>query len=146
MIISAAEDIGLANPNALLMATQAFQAVQAIGFPEARIIMAEAAVYLAVSAKSNSAYAGIGQALSKVKESGDLPVPLHLRNAPTKLMKSLGYGAEYDYSHDHQGNFSSQEYLPQGLEGTKFYSPQSNAAELKAQEKLRHWWKNKYQY
>ncbi|MCB0669448.1 MAG: replication-associated recombination protein A [Saprospiraceae bacterium] len=146
MIISAAEDIGLANPNALLMATQAFQAVQVTGFPEARIIMSEAAVYLAMSAKSNSAYAGIGAALKAVKETGNLAVPLHLRNAPTKLMKSLGFGAEYDYAHDHSGNFSPQEYLPQGLEGTKFYSPQSNPQELKAREKLKYWWKTKYNY
>lgn len=146
MIISAAEDIGLANPNALLMATQAFSAVQVTGFPEARIIMAEAAVYLALSAKSNSAYAGIGKALNAVKETGNLSVPLHLRNAPTKLMKSLGYGSDYDYAHDHQGNFSPQEYLPEGLEGTLFYEPQGNAQELKAREKLRQWWKNKYSY
>lgn len=146
MIISAAEDIGLANPNALLLATQAFQAVQVIGFPEARIIMAETAVYLALSAKSNSAYSAIGHALSKVKETGNLPVPLHLRNAPTKLMKSLGYGAKYDYAHDHKESFSIQEYLPEGIEGTKFYEPQSNAAEAKAREKLKHWWKSKYNY
>jgi putative ATPase len=146
MIISASEDIGLASPNALLMATQAFQAVQAVGFPEARIIMAEAAVYLALSPKSNSAYMGIEAALTAVRETGDLPVPLHLRNAPTQLMKSLGYGAAYDYAHDHEDNFSIQEYLPEGQENRKFYEPQVNPAEQKAREKLRNWWKDKYKY
>ncbi len=146
MIISASEDIGLANPNALLMATQAFQAVQVIGFPEARIIMAEAAVYLALSSKSNSAYKGIGRAISTVKETGNLPVPLHLRNAPTLLMKSLGYGSGYANAHDHEGNFSSQEYLPEGLENTKLYEPENNPVEQKAREKLHSWWKDKYTY
>ncbi|MCB0689509.1 MAG: replication-associated recombination protein A [Saprospiraceae bacterium] len=146
MIISAAEDIGLANPNALLMATQAFQAVQAVGFPEARIIMSEAAIYLALSAKSNSAYAAISAALGQVRDSGNVPVPLHLRNAPTKLMKSLGYGKDYGYAHDHENNFVAQEYLPEGLEGTKFYEPQNNSTEMKAREKLRQWWKSKYNY
>ena len=146
MIISASEDIGLANPNALLMATQAFQAVQAVGFPEARIIMAEAAVYLALSEKSNSAYAGIAAAMEAVRQSGNLPVPLHLRNAPTKLMKSLGYGKDYDYAHSHAASFSAQEYLPDELEGTKYYDPKNNPVELKAREKLRSWWKKKYSY
>ncbi len=146
MIISASEDIGLASPNALLMATQAFQAVQAVGFPEARIIMAEAAVYLALSPKSNSAYMGIEAALTAVRETGDLPVPLHLRNAPTQLMKSLGYGAAYDYAHDHEDNFSIQEYLPESLENRKFYDPQVNPTEQKAREKLQNWWKDKYKY
>ncbi len=146
MIISASEDIGLANPNALLMATQAFQAVQVVGFPEARIIMAEAAVYLALSSKSNSAYKGIGRAISAVKETGNLPVPLHLRNAPTLLMKSLGYGTGYANAHDHEGNFSNQEYLPEGLENTKLYEPENNPVEQKAREKLHSWWKGKYTY
>jgi len=146
MIISASEDIGLASPNALLMATQAFQAVQAVGLPEARIIMAEAAVYLALSPKSNSAYMGIEAALTAVRETGDLPVPLHLRNAPTQLMKSLGYGAAYDYAHDHEDNFSIQEYLPESLENRKFYDPQVNPTEQKAREKLQNWWKDKYKY
>lgn len=146
MIISASEDIGLANPNALLMATQAFQAVQVVGFPEARIIMAEAAVYLALSSKSNSTYKGIGRAISTVKETGNLPVPLHLRNAPTLLMKSLGYGTSYANAHDHEGNFSSQEYLPEGLENTKLYEPENNPVEQKAREKLHSWWKDKYTY
>jgi len=146
MIISASEDIGLANPNALLLANQTFQAVQAVGFPEARIMMAEAAVYLAMSAKSNSAYAGISKALQLVKETGNLPVPLHLRNAPTKLMKSLGYGANYDYPHNRQGNFSNQEYLPEEVAGSKLYEPQNNAVEEKALAKLKAIWKDKYQY
>ncbi|MCL4109160.1 UNVERIFIED_CONTAM: hypothetical protein GTU68_028341 [Idotea baltica] len=146
MIISAAEDIGLANPNALLLANETFQAVRAVGFPEARIIMAEMAVYLALSAKSNSAYAGISKALKMVQETGNLPVPLHLRNAPTKLMKSLGYGADYDYAHNHKGNFSQQEYLPGEISGAQLYEPQNNAAEEKALAKLKAIWKDKYQY
>ncbi|MBK8506385.1 MAG: replication-associated recombination protein A [Saprospiraceae bacterium] len=146
LIISASEDIGLANPNALLIATQAFQAVQAVGFPEARIIMAEAAIYLALSPKSNSAYSGISKALRIVKETGNLPVPLHLRNAPTQLMKSLGYGAKYDYAHDHSAHFAPQEYLPQGIEGTQLYEPQKNPTEQKAREKLKEWWHEKYGY
>jgi putative ATPase len=146
LIISASEDIGLANPNALLIATQTFQAVQAVGFPEARIIMAEAAVYLALSPKSNSAYSGISKALSVVKETGNVPVPLHLRNAPTELMKSLGFGAKYDYAHDHVNHFAPQEYLPDGLEGIRLYDPKRNPTEQKAREKLKEWWKEKYGY
>jgi putative ATPase len=146
MIISASEDIGLANPNALLLATQTFQAVQAVGFPEARIIMSETAIYLSLSPKSNSAYEGIDKALAAVRDAGSLPVPLHLRNAPTKLMKSLGFGENYDYAHSHEKNFSQQEYLPEALKGTAFYQPQNNATELKAREKLKEWWKKKYNY
>lgn len=146
MIISAAEDIGLANPNALLIANHTFQACQIIGFPEARIIMAEAAVYLANSPKSNSAYLGIKKAQNSVRETGNLAVPLHLRNAPTKLMAELGYGENYKYSHDFDGHFADQNYLPAELTGSIFYVPANNAAEDKSRAKLREWWKGRYNY
>ncbi len=131
MLISAAEDIGLANPNALLMAQTAFQASIAVGMPEARIILSEAVIYLAKSAKSNSAYLAINAAMEKVKETGNLPVPLHLRNAPTSLMKQLNYGAGYKYSHDYPGNYVEQNYLPEEIKGMNFYSPQNNGIENK---------------
>ena len=146
IIISAAEDIGLANPNALLMATTAFQAVQAVGLPEARIILSEAVIYLATSPKSNAAYLAIDKALAHVRSTGNQPVPLHLRNAPTQLMKNLQYGANYRYSHDFQGNFVPQEYLPEALSGQRFYEPQENPAEDRAKQQLRNWWKEKYNY
>ena len=146
MMISAAEDIGLANPNALLMATTAFHSVQAVGFPEARIILSEAAIYLATSAKSNSAYQAINQAQQYVRETGNLPVPLHLRNAPTKLMKQLDYGKGYKYAHDFKGNFADQEFLPEDASGQKFYDPQNNPSEGRIREKLRNDWKKKYGY
>ncbi|MEY4135612.1 MAG: hypothetical protein RL386_1962 [Bacteroidota bacterium] len=146
MIISAAEDIGLANPNALLMATTAFQAVQAVGMPEARIILSEAVIYLATSPKSNAAYLAIDAALAKVRSTGNQPVPLHLRNAPTQLMKALNYGGNYRYSHDFSGNFTQQEYLPESLSGETFYDPQDNPAENKARTQLGNWWKGKYGY
>lgn len=146
MIISAAEDIGLANPNALLMATTAFNAAQTVGFPEGRIILSQAAIYLATSPKSNSAYLAINKAQQKVRETGNLPVPLHLRNAPTTLMKKLDYGKHYHYSHDYPGNFVDQEYLPDALSGTAFFTPQENPGESKVQEKLRQQWKEKYGY
>ena len=145
IVISAAEDIGLANPNALLLATTAFTAATQVGYPEARIILSEAVVYLATSPKSNASYAAIGAAQSLVRKTGNLPVPLHLRNAPTKLMKELSYGKNYQYSHDHAGNFSAQEFLPEGIEGTKLYEPGKNAAEGRILERLRGWWK-KYGY
>ncbi|NET36691.1 MAG: replication-associated recombination protein A [Cyanothece sp. SIO1E1] len=147
IMISAAEDIGLANPNALLMATTAFQAVQAVGFPEARIILSQATVYLATSPKSNSAYMAINKAQSIVKKTGNLPVPLHLRNAPTQLMKQLDYGKDYLYSHDYPGNFVQQQYLPDELEGQHIFEPQdNNPSERKIKERLQQQWKGKYKY
>ncbi len=146
MVIAAAEDIGLANPNALLMANTAFQAVNVIGWPEARIILSQAAIYLAVSPKSNSAYLAIEAALDAARKTGNAPVPLHLRNAPTALMKSLNYGGNYRYGHDFPGNFAEQEYLPDALSGNAFYAPQPNAAEEKMRQQLRQWWKDKYRY
>lgn len=144
LVILAAEDIGLANPNALLMATSCFQAVQMIGMPEARIILSEATIYLATSPKSNSAYQAIGKAQSIVKETGDLPVPLHLRNAPTKLMKEMGYGVDYKYAHSYPGNFIEQEFLPEKLTGTNIYTPQDNSREQEIAARLKTLWKNKY--
>jgi putative ATPase len=145
LIISASEDIGLANPNALLMATTAAQAAQMVGYPEGRIILSQAAVYLATSPKSNSSYLAIGEAQRAVRQHGALPVPLHLRNAPTKLMKQLDYGKNYNYSHDNPGNFKQQEYLPDQLSGTAFFTPKpNNPTEKKILERLRDWWKGKY--
>jgi len=146
MIISASEDIGLANPNALLMATTTLQAIQAIGMPEARIPLSQTAIYLANSPKSNSAYMAIGKALSTVKQQGHLPIPLHLRNAPTKLMKALDYGKDYKYSHDFEGGFVEQEFLPEELSGTAFYEPSQNPQEEKQRAALRSFWKEKYNY
>ncbi len=146
MIIAASEDIGLANPNALLMANTAFQAVQAVGWPEARIILAQAAVYLATSPKSNSAYLAIDRALAKVRETGTLPVPLHLRNAPTHLMKKLNYGQGYQNAHDLPGNFISQPYLPHAKEGRAFFTPQAYGPEAAIRDRLAAWWKGKYGY
>ena len=146
IIISAAEDIGLANPNALLIAQTAFAATTTVGLPEARIILSQAVIYLANSPKSNSAYNAINSALELVKKTGDLPVPLHLRNAPTKLMKELSYGTDYKYSHDFDGNFSEQEYLPDALQGGKIYEPQQNQHEEKTRERLKALWKKKYGY
>jgi putative ATPase len=146
MIISASEDIGLANPNALLLANNCMQAAQAIGLPEARIIMSQTAIYLACSAKSNSAYLAIKNAQAEVRETGHMSVPLHLRNAPTKLMKDLDYGKEYKYSHDFDNNFVAQDYLPAGLQGKMFYQPGENTFEQKIEEKLKLIWKEKYGY
>jgi putative ATPase len=146
IIIAAAEDIGLANPNALLMATTAFQAVQAVGLPEARIILSEAVIYLATSPKSNAAYQAIGAALAEVKASGNQPVPLHLRNAPTYLMKQLNYGQSYLYAHDYPGNFVEQEFMPDVVAGKRFYAPQENAAEARLRVFLAERWKKKYGY
>lgn len=146
MIILAAEDIGLANPNALLLANSCFQAVHTIGVPEARIILSETAIYLATSPKSNSAYLAIDNALASLEQSGDLPVPLHLRNAPTKLMKELGYGANYKYAHDYNNNFTEQEFLPDKIKGTKFYTPGANSKEKELFQKLRELWGKKYNY
>lgn len=142
MIISAAEDIGLANPNALLLAQAAMQSVQSIGMPEGRIVMSEVAIYLASSPKSNSAYLAIDKALDHIRKSGPDPVPLHLRNAPTALMKELEYGTKYKYPHDHPNNFTPQPYLPEELKIIKWYQAQSNAAEKKIQQKQDERWKN----
>lgn len=144
MVILAAEDIGLANPNALIMANTCFQAVNVIGNPESRIILSETAVYLAVSPKSNSTYLAINEAMAFVKKTGNLPVPLHLRNAPTKLMKDLDYGKDYDYAHSHEGNFVDLEFLPEEIKGTKFYNPGKNTTENKIADELLKKWKGKY--
>lgn len=136
LIISAAEDIGLANPNALLLANTCFDAVHKIGFPEARIILAETTVYLATSPKSNSAYLAIDDALAEVKKSGNLPVPLDIRNAPTKLMKSLGYGKNYKYPHDYPNHYVSQQYLPDDIKGYTFWTPQDNDTEQKIKQRI----------
>ena len=146
IMISASEDIGLANPNALLMATTAFQAVQAVGWPEGRIILSQAAIYLANSPKSNSAYVAIKDAQSLVRETGNLPVPLHLRNAPTKLMKDLDYGQGYQYAHDFPGNFVEQDYLPEKIRGKKIFEPGKNQAEERSRAYLQRIWKDRYGY
>ena len=144
MLILAAEDIGLANPNALVIANNCFQAINVIGNPEARIILSETAVYLAVSPKSNSTYMAINEAMAFVKKTGNLQVPLHLRNAPTKLMKDMDYGKDYQYAHSHEGNFVESEFLPDEISGTKFYEPGNNATEKKIREELEKKWKGKY--
>lgn len=144
MLILAAEDIGLANPNALIMANNCFQAVNVIGNPEARIILSETAVYLAVSPKSNSTYMAINEALALVKKTGNLPVPLHLRNAPTKLMKDLDYGKEYKYAHSYDGNFVDQDFLPEEIREVTLYQPGNNATEKKIYEELKKKWNNRY--
>lgn len=141
MIILAAEDIGLANPNALLIAQACFDAVHKIGMPESRIILSEAAIYLATSPKSNSAYMAIDAALAEVEKSGDLPVPLHLRNAPTRLMKELGYGDEYKYAHSYPGNFVELQFLPDNLSVSNFYEPGINAKEAEIKKRLQSLWK-----
>ncbi len=145
LVISAAEDIGLANPNALLLANAAFDAIAKVGWPEGRIILAEATVYLATSPKSNSAYLAIDEAIGEVKNSGNLPVPLHLRNSPTKLMKQLGYGKEYKYSHAFPGNFVEQQFLPDSLTSKRFWNPGNNQQENTILERLKKWWGNRYQ-
>jgi putative ATPase len=146
MVILASEDIGNANPTALVMATNTFQAVNLIGYPEARIILAQCAVYLACSPKSNSSYTAIEGAIHKVRETGDLPVPLAIRNAPTKLMKELGYGENYQYAHHFEGNFVDMEFLPQEISGTKFFEPGNNSREEELRKYLRALWKEKYGY
>lgn len=144
MLILASEDIGLANPNALVMANNCFTAINVIGNPEARIILSQTAVYLAVSPKSNSTYVAINDAISNVKKTGNLPVPLHLRNAPTKLMKDLNYGKDYGYAHSYEGNFVDLEFLPEELKGTSFYKPGDNSTENKIADQLKKKWKDKY--
>lgn len=144
MLILASEDVGLANPNALVIANSCFQAINVIGNPEARILLSETAIYLAVSPKSNSAYVAINDALAFVKKTGNLPVPLHLRNAPTKLMKDLDYGKEYKYAHSYEGNFVNQDFLPEEINDVKFYEPGNNATEKKIHDELQKKWSNKY--
>jgi len=146
MLILASEDIGNANPTALVLANSCFQAVNSIGYPECRIILSQTVIYLACSPKSNSSYMAIEDALETVRKTGDLSVPLHLRNAPTKLMKQLNYGKEYDYAHSHPGNFVDLEYLPKEISGTKFFDPGNNARENEMREKLKREWKEKYGY
>ncbi len=146
MLILASEDIGNANPNALLLANTCMDAINKIGWPESRIILSQTAIYLANSPKSNSSYTAIKDAQSIVQKSGNLGVPLHLRNAPTKLMKDIGYGKDYQYSHQFEGNFSDQEFLPKEISGTKFYDPGNNSRELDDRNKLKQRWKNKYNY
>ena len=144
LVISASEDIGLANPNALLLANAAFDAVMKIGWPEGRIPLAEATVYLATSPKSNSAYAGINSALELVRETGNLPVPLHLRNAPTKLMKQLGYAKDYKYAHAYEGHFVYQQFMPDEVKDTRIWHPQNNAQEAKLKERMQALWGDKF--
>lgn len=140
LVISAAEDIGLANPNALLLANACFDTLQKIGWPEGRIVLAETTIYLATSPKSNSAYLAIDSALAKVEQTGNLPVPLHLRNAPTTLMKDLDYGKEYKYSHDYENNFVKQEFMPKELKNSRFWEPQSSVAERKLSDWMKKLW------
>lgn len=144
LLVLSSEDVGLANPNAFLMAQNTFDAVHKIGMPESRIILSECTIYLATSPKSNSAYQAIDAALAEVRESGHLPVPLHLRNAPTKLMKDLGYGKEYKYAHSYEGNFVDQDFLPEKIKTRRFYTPQQNPTEEKILERLKAWWKNRW--
>ena len=146
MLILSSEDIGNANPTAFIMANNTFQAVATIGYPESRIILSQCAVYLATSPKSNASYQAIGKAQQIVKQTGDLSVPIHLRNAPTPLMKELGYGEEYKYSHDYANNFAEQEFLPEAIAGTSFYEPGNNSRENSTREFLKNRWKDKYGY
>lgn len=146
MVIFASEDIGNANPTAIVLANSCFEAVNKIGYPEARIILAQCATYLASSHKSNASYMAIDEALSMVRKQGDLPVPLHIRNAPTGLMKKMGYGKNYKYAHSYEGNFTEQEFLPDELKGTVFYDPGKNPREEELRKFLRNLWKNKYNY
>jgi len=144
LLILAAEDVGLANPNALLLAQSTFDAVHKIGPPESRIILSECVIYLATSPKSNSAYEAIDAAIAVVRRTGDLSVPLHIRNAPTKLMKEIGYGKEYKYAHAYDGNFVEQDFLPEEIKKERFYHPQQNASELKILERLKKWWSKRF--
>lgn len=146
LLILASEDIGNANPNALLLANTCFQAVNVIGWPESRIILSQTVTYLASSAKSNASYEAINKAQALVKQTGDLPVPLPIRNAPTKLMKDLAYGQDYKYAHNYEGNFVAQEFMPDAIQGTKLYDPGKNPSEEKLREKLRQEWREKYGY
>lgn len=146
LLILASEDIGNANPTALVIANTCFDAVAKIGYPESRIILSQCTIYLAASAKSNASYSAIGDAQALVNRTGDLPVPLHIRNAPTRLMKNLDYGKGYEYSHSYENNFSPQEYLPEAISGHKFYEPGKNAREEELRKFLKSRWKDKYNY
>lgn len=146
MLIMASEDIGNANPTAMIMANACMQAVNVIGYPECRIILSQVAIYLATSPKSNASYLAINDAMEMAKNTAHLPVPLHLRNAPTKLMKQIGYGKEYKYSHDFPGNFAKQNFMPDELKGKKFFEPGSNAREEEIRRKLQQWWSEWYEY
>lgn len=146
MLILASEDIGNANPNALLLANTCFDAVSKIGWPESRIILSQTAIYLATSPKSNASYLAIGKAQALVKSTGDLSIPIHLRNAPTGLMKDLNYGVGYHYAHDFPGNFAFQEFLPDAVKGTRLYEPGNNPKENELRHHLRNLWKEKYNY
>jgi putative ATPase len=146
MLILASEDIGNANPNALLLAQSCFEAVNVIGMPESQLILSQTAIYLASAAKSNSATTAIGAAMELVRQTGDLPVPLHLRNAPTRLMKNIGYGKNYKYAHSFEGNFVDQDFLPDAIKGTKIYDPGNNARENEAKERLKRLWGERYKY
>lgn len=146
MVILASEDIGNANPTALVLATNTFQAVNLIGYPESRIILSQCAIYLASSPKSNASYVAISEAQQKVRETGDLPVPLAIRNAPTKLMKDMNYGKGYQYAHEHEGNFADMEFLPEQLAGTKFFEPGQNTREAELRSYLKNLWGKKYNY
>jgi len=146
LIISASEDIGMANPNALLLANTGFESIKNVGYPECRIILSQIAIYLATSPKSNASYLAIGKAQALIRETGDLPIPLSLRNAPTKLMKDLDYGKDYKYSHDFPNNFAFQEFLPQEVSNQQLYDPGHNAAEEKVRERMKALWKEKYGY
>lgn len=146
LLILASEDIGLANPNALLLANSCFEAIDKIGWPESRIILSETAIYLATSPKSNSAYMAINRAQQLVKKTGDLPVPLHLRNAPTKLMKEAGYGKDYKYAHDYPGNFAFQEFMPEKASNESLYNTGNNAREKELKKKMSSLWKDKYNF
>jgi putative ATPase len=146
MVILASEDIGNANPNALLLANACFDAINKIGWPEGRIILSQTAIYLASSPKSNSAYMAICEAQNMVIKTGDLPVPLHIRNAPTKLMKDIGYGKNYKYAHQYDNNFIDLEFLPENIKGNKFYEPGNNPRENDIRARLKALWKKKYNY
>lgn len=146
MVILASEDIGNANPTALVLANSTFQAVNTIGYPEARIVLSQCAIYLATSHKSNASYKAIGEAQQMVRQTGDLSVPLPLRNAPTKLMKQLGYGKEYEYAHNYEGNFVAHEFLPDQIKGTTFYKPGNNPRENTLKDYLKQLWKDKYDF
>lgn len=146
LLILASEDIGLANPNALLLANSCFDAVNKIGWPESRIILSEATIYLATSPKSNSAYQAINDAQNLVRQTGDLPVPLHIRNAPTKLMKDIGYGKDYKYAHSYEGNFVQDNFMPEKIKQNLIYKPQNNSKETEILKRLQNQWKGKYNY
>jgi putative ATPase len=146
MLILSSEDIGNANPNALLLATSCFEAVKMIGYPESRIILSQTAVYLATSPKSNASYMAIESAIEAVRREGDLPVPLHIRNAPTRLMKNLGYGKEYKYAHSYTGNFVQDNFLPEEIKGSTFYEPGANPKEEEIRKRLSMMWKDIYKY